>query len=863
MQSIRPMLFGSALVALTAGGIVTMLAETDSAPQPAAGNRVIAWNNLGMHCMDDDFAVFSLLPPFNTIHAQVIRNGALVADPTGVAVTYRGIADANGSINTTSAAKTNFWSHALALFGVNLAPEQGLAGNPMPGAGNDEQAMTWNPAVGAFIAEGIPITPYDDAAKKNFYPMFRVTARAGTQLLATTDIVLPVSDELTCVACHASGAPDAAKPAAGWVFDADWKHDYRRNILRLHDEKNAADPKYATALAALGFSSSGLETTAATQGPVLCAACHLSNALPGSGQPGLKPLTEALHGHHASVHDPVSGQTLDAISNRTSCYQCHPGSTTKCLRGAMGAAVASDGTLEMQCQSCHGNMSKVGTPGRVGWLDEPSCQQCHTGTATKNAGKIRFTSAFDGAGHPHVPADPIFATNAGVPAPGFDLYRFSKGHGGLQCEACHGSTHAEYPSSHASDNAQSIALQGHAGTLSECTGCHAAMPQTVSGGPHGMHPVGAAWVVQHGEVAESEGGKAAALSQCRACHGADDRGTVLSRAFGDRTLATGDFGVKKLWRGFQIGCYACHDGPSSESKNPNHAAVVKDAAVSTDDATPATVALKTTDSDGDALELRIVSQPAHGTVGLAGRQATYFPEPGATGSETFTFAAWDGDIDSNLGTVTVTVASAGCPAHVSPDHVDVDVAGSAGVLALQLPAQCAWTAAVADPTATWLTLTGTVSGDGSALIPFAVAPNAGPSRTANVAVAGTDVAVRQAGTDSADLLGQFKKVTVKPIAGSDKRRVDATLLVANVGAAKAKKSRLELWLSTDPTLDPGDQLLAAADVPSIAPGNSKKLSLDAKVKATAGKFLIARIDAQSAVLEIDESDGVIFHGPLP
>jgi hypothetical protein len=28
-------------------------------------------------------------------------------------------------------------------------------------------------------------------------------------------------------------------------------------------------------------------------------------------------------------------------------------------------------------------MSKVGTPGRVGWLDEPSCQQCHTGTATK------------------------------------------------------------------------------------------------------------------------------------------------------------------------------------------------------------------------------------------------------------------------------------------------------------------------------------------------------------------------------------------------------------------------------------------------------------------------------------------------
>ena len=33
---------------------------------------------------------------------------------------------------------------------------------------------------------------------------------------------------------------------------------YRLNILRLHDEKNAANPNYAVALAAMGYPSQGL-----------------------------------------------------------------------------------------------------------------------------------------------------------------------------------------------------------------------------------------------------------------------------------------------------------------------------------------------------------------------------------------------------------------------------------------------------------------------------------------------------------------------------------------------------------------------------------------------------------------------------
>ena len=90
--------------------------------------------------------------------------------------------------------------------------------------------------------------------------------------------------------------------------------------------------------------------------------------------------------------------TLGASANRAACYRCHPGSETRCLRGAMGAAVAATGEQAMQCQSCHGSMQDVGSPLREGWLDQPSCQSCHTGTALQNNGQIRYESAFSAPG---------------------------------------------------------------------------------------------------------------------------------------------------------------------------------------------------------------------------------------------------------------------------------------------------------------------------------------------------------------------------------------------------------------------------------------------------------------------------------
>ena len=323
----------------------------------------------------------------------------------------------------------------------------------------------------------------------------------------------------------------------------------------------------------------------------------------------------------------------------------------------MGGAIATDGSMSMQCQSCHGNMSTVGSANRVGWFMEPNCASCHTGTATSNNGQIRYASVFsDTNGTVRVPVNQTFSTQPNTPANGTSLYRFSAGHGGLQCSACHGSTHAEFPSTHQNDNVRNIAIQGHVGVMSECTACHTNTPSTRSGGPHGLHPVGQSWVEGHHSGLDKN---VVTPSQCQTCHGAPDgpgdsggRGTALSRMQADRTL-TSDFGTLKLFRGAIIGCYTCHNGPNSTSRNTNAAPTVSIVSGNTDSATP--LVLPVTITAITNVTLRIISQPANGSVGVSSNVLTYFPNASFTGSETFTYAAWDGSKNSTLATGIVSV----------------------------------------------------------------------------------------------------------------------------------------------------------------------------------------------------------------
>ncbi|MBC8127187.1 MAG: hypothetical protein H8M99_08610 [Gloeobacteraceae cyanobacterium ES-bin-144] len=602
----------------------------------AAAQTLIGWNNLGMHCMDDDYSVFSILPPYNTIDAQLIdASGKLVKSTTGYTVTYEAIADPDGSINRSSIGKSTFWDHSQALFGAALPPETGLTGNKMPGPSNTPQFLDFDGVKNWFEGLGIPITPIDDAGHSNPYPMMRLTARnAVGASLATTDIVLPVSGEMDCRKCHGSGAGPAARPAAGWVEDPHTSRDYRLNILRLHDEKHLGSTIYTNALTAKGYTSAGLYSSVIDhQKPVLCAACHASEALETGGAIGVGPLTRSIHSLHASVIAPDTGLPLNSSINRSSCYQCHPGSETRCLRGAMGAAVATDGSASMQCQSCHGNMNQVGASNRTGWLDEPNCQQCHTGSATHNNGQLRYTSVFESNGTPRVPVSNLFATNPDTPAAGKSLYRFSKGHGGLQCSACHGSTHAEFPALHRNDNLQNEKLQGHAGVLASCTSCHKTMPNTVNGGPHGMHSIDSNWAKDHADIVENQG-----AASCQACHGSNNRGTPLSRVFVTHSITTDKFGTRNFTAGREASCYDCHDGINSSNPTTHSAPAVSNASLQVPKNGSASLNLTAT---GTNPVFRIIRQPAHGSVALSGKVVTFFPETNFEGPDSFTFTASD------------------------------------------------------------------------------------------------------------------------------------------------------------------------------------------------------------------------------
>lgn len=58
----------------------------------AAGYTVLAANDLGMYCADQDFRIFSILPPYNVLNAQVLLKGRkpeLMRPENGIQVTYQ------------------------------------------------------------------------------------------------------------------------------------------------------------------------------------------------------------------------------------------------------------------------------------------------------------------------------------------------------------------------------------------------------------------------------------------------------------------------------------------------------------------------------------------------------------------------------------------------------------------------------------------------------------------------------------------------------------------------------------------------------------------------------------------------------
>jgi hypothetical protein len=555
------------------GGGETGFSQSSQSSSAAPGTAtVLAFNDLGMHCIDREFSIFSILPPFNVVNAQVLardsRGNPLVMDDTEVELRYDSVADPSGSINTYSSGKTDFWDYAAELFGVDLQLGEGLTGLYMPAdnpVNPGSQTMEYNDSHEWFRAEGIPITPSDDTFKTNPFSLMRVAAydKTSGNRIGYLDIVVPVASETDCQNCHVTGRTAASDSAITWSNEADPELQSKRNILILHDEMEGTHLSSST--------------------PVLCSQCHysppldLSGAGPTGAQQHLPTFSSVMHAFHGGLVDNLNNPVFPTDGSiEDTCYQCHPGQITQCLRGAMK-------TGGIDCNNCHGGMLAVGGEyplladgsldgandggARRPWMDLPRCQSCHTGDAVSHVTGAGLV--FDSSGIRLVQtyktgdssASPRLAVNKRFAEQDDTLFRNSKGHGGLACEACHGNTHAIWPNADAAanDNLAALRLQGYAGTIIECNACHGAgsLPLTTNG-PHGLHNVNdARWIdEQHGEIYRRD------KNSCKACHGTDLQGKVLAKIPIARSFRVEDNGTVKFVKGELVGCYHCHRTPA-------------------------------------------------------------------------------------------------------------------------------------------------------------------------------------------------------------------------------------------------------------------------------------------------------------
>lgn len=324
----------------TVNWALTKAYGTQSIPASKMSYVILAWNDLGMHCDQNDYSYFMVLPPYNTLHAQVFRRGGEGAGliTSGVTVSY------SFPKKTNSALHTNFWAYAP-QYGFNVPTNVGISGTPL--AGNmtlDAKGLSWE-------AVGIPITPYDDDGTWDPYGTAVITVKdTSGNVLQSVNVVAPVSTEMMCSNCHGDGTGN--------------QQAMQLSILQAHDSYNGT--RLASDQAAGRVHS--------------CSECHSDNALGAPGKAGVESLSLAMH----NFHKDKMNTTATAAATTPGCYNCHPGPKTQCMRGIMFRAGKT-------CTDCHGDMYGMTTSlqnGRQAWLQEPQCGGCHDAAHAENSNTL-------------------------------------------------------------------------------------------------------------------------------------------------------------------------------------------------------------------------------------------------------------------------------------------------------------------------------------------------------------------------------------------------------------------------------------------------------------------------------------------
>ncbi len=144
----------------------------------------------------------------------------------------------------------------------------------------------------------------------------------------------------------------------------------------------------------------------------------------------------------------------------------------------------------------------------------------------------------------------------------------------------------------------------------------------------------------------------------------EDKITNVGQAFFDHKAAfasSSGYNNSKRWDQFGLNLQG---DPALEmiiSDGANNPPIAHGQSLTMANHRPRDIALSAVDFDGDPLTYHIQSQPTHGSVSLSGTTATYQPEPGYVGNDSFSFVANDGSDDSNPATVGITVTANHAP----------------------------------------------------------------------------------------------------------------------------------------------------------------------------------------------------------